>query len=381
MPLLLIAGLGTGRWEFYFLLTAFVLLIIVAFALNVWTFLSFSCRYEMTDEIVTKGDSPTLKIYISNNKPFSLNTVRAIVKTPLPSDEIHMAIDVAPGETVCYDIKLSCKHRGIYEVGITKLEVTDLFGILRIRFNLRHRTNHGPEQIIVYPRLLELSSTFAHSQGEAMCRGVDKRQITEYGDDYHDTRKYRYGDPLKRVHRTISVRKRELYIKNYDIPMETSIIIVIDACESHITGEDALCYNDVVSECAVAVAHYHINMGHAVTVISSAENEPIVEGKRPSDFPIIFGNLAIMNLKKHNDIDFMLQIKSMNKSNPGAVYVISSRSDKIFTDTLTSLAQSGKYVRLLFPIMQSTDEKNQAGIDINGVISTAVRSADDIAYQ
>ena len=380
MFLLLIVGLGTGRWEFYFLFTVLSLLVVAALILNLCTFFSFSCRYELASSRVTKGDPSALKVYIYNNKPYSLNMMRATVQTPLLSDTAKLIVTLAPKEEACYDIEISCKYRGVYEVGVTILEVVDIFGLLRMRFDLRRLPNYRLEQLIVYPRLLQLISPMEPAHGEAAHKGLIAQRHSEGGEEYYDTRLYRFGDPFKRIHRTLSARKRELHVKRYDIAAEATAIIIIDTCENSFEGEDSLRFDDIACECAVATVNCCLNLGHFVSLASSNADEPTIEGKSQHDFHKFVDYLAVMEFGVHGDINTILQVSPGHYKSLNAIYVISPRSDTQFSDSLSVLAQSGKYVRLFLPSLESVSEEEQLVPHIEGVTVTVVKNVDDIAY-
>lgn len=379
--ILLFAGLGTGRWEFYFLLMVLLAMVAFAFVLNLWTFFSFSYRYEFTDKRITKGESPTLKIHIHNNKPFSLNSIYATVQGITPSNQVQLQIEVAPMSTICYNIELHCKYRGMYEVGITSLEVTDIFGILPMRFDMKNLPHHHMEQIVVYPRLLRLSTQPTETQDEALFSGLDRRKVSTHGEEYHDIRKYRFGDPFKRIHRIISARKRDLHVRHDDIPPESSTIIVMDTRKNAACGDESLHLSDIACECAVAIADYHLHSGNAVTLLSLNENEPAVEASNPNDFPKLLDYLATMSFDMHYDTSFTLQNDFINYVNVDVIYIISPRCDKTFSDTLISLVKSGTTIRQFVPSLCERNEIDQITASVDGIVQTIVKNVDDIATQ
>jgi len=379
--LLLLAGLGTGRWEFYFLFTALFFLVAVAFALNLWTFFSFSCRYELAAAKIVKGDTPILKIYIRNNKPFPINGMRATVQTPLPTEQKQLIINIPPGDIGCYEIELCCKYRGVYDVGITSLEITDIFGLLPMRFYLRHLPHYRLEQLVVYPRVLQLSSPNTSACDSAMFSGYKMQRPAAKGEEYFDTRQYRFGDPFKRIHKALSARKRELYVKRYDISPEASALIVVDTCDNSFTGEDALRYSDIACECAVAIANYCLNSEYIVDLVCSGEDEPVIEGKSPYDFPKLLDYLAIVRFGVGGNVCSALQLDYRSGTKVSEVYVISSRNDQDFIDALSALKESGMYIRLFMPALQCVEEGVQTDFSIEDISVTVVRNADDIASQ
>ncbi|MCL2220753.1 MAG: DUF58 domain-containing protein [Oscillospiraceae bacterium] len=367
MFLLLVAGLGTGRWEFYFLFTTLFFLTAVALGLSLWTFYSFSCLYELGDVSAEKGDIATLKIHVTNNAPFPLSSIRAAVQTVLPYDTEELIINIPPRDMVCYEVSMTCKYRGMYEVGITTLEVVDMFGILHMRFDLRRLPNYRLKKLVVYPRVLQLDSTGISASDGTMLEGVSAQHQSDGGEEYYDTRLYRFGDAFKRIHRILSVRKRELHVKRYDIPMEASAIIFIDTCESGFEGEDALRYNDIACECAVAAVNHCLLSGHIVTLVSSDESESIIEGKSPNDLQKIIDYLAVIEFDAQGDINLALRYYFESHANFSTFYVITSRKDKQISDTLSAISQSGRQILLFAPSLGETledDKINFADLDL-----------------
>jgi len=380
MTFLLIAGLGTGIWLFYFLLTTMILLLLVALTLNLWTFFSFSCKQKLSTARVVKGGSCTLNLTICNNKPFSIVRMHAVVETASPESPSRLHVNLAPKSNAVYDIAIGCAHRGVYEVGLSTIELTDIFGILRMRFDLRRLPQHKMRQLVVYPRLLQIAASPALMSEGAKQEGVGMQRLTEDGESFYDTRQYRFGDPLKRVHRIISARKRELHVKRYDIPAETSAVVAMDTRENGLVGEDRLRYNDIVCECAAALAHYLLRSGYSATLIGSEISEAVVEGKGVQDFPKLYDYLAVMPFDADADIAAALCHDAGRAQDLRVVYVISSRMDQAFTETLSALGQSADYVKLVVPVLNGGAAHSFSGVSIAGVSVSVVTSVEELSF-
>jgi len=377
MIFLLLAGLGTGIWLFYFLLTILMLLLLAALVLNLWTYFSFSCKQKLSQTSIVKDGSCTLKVSVCSNKPFPFIQMCATVETLSPDNPARLTINLAPNNTSDYDIPISCPHRGMYEVGLTIIEVTDIFGILSMRFDLRLLPHYQMQHLIVYPRLLQTSAPPTGISDGAKQEGIGVQRLTEDGESFSDTRQYRFGDPLKRVHKIISARKRELYVKRYDIPEETTAILAIDTRKNGLAGEDRLNYNDIACECAAAVTHYLLRSGYAARLIGAEASEPAVEGKSIHDFQKLYDHLAVMQFDTDADIAAQLSDEIGKAPNPRMVYVISSRNDKALIEALAMLAQSADYVKLIVPVLSDGAES----ISIPGVSVSSVASAADISFK
>ena len=322
-----------------------------------------------------KGDRQTLRVGIYNDKPFPLSMVRALVQTPDPKQIAELNFSLDPGVQIYYDIPMQCVWRGAYDVGITTIEVSDIFGLLRIRFDLRRLPYYKQPQLIVYPRLVHIPYLTSAMRG-AKYEGGGAHQVTEDGESFSDTRQYRFGDPFKRVHRKLSARKRQLFVKRYDLPMESTAIVAVNSREDHLSGEDALRQADISCECAAAIAHYCLRIGYVVDLIGADEYDPIVEGKGIRDFSRIYDSLAVMKFIPSGNIAANLSANMRRHPNLKAVYVISSEYDQDLSDLLAVLAQSGCYVKLLSPVFGG---KEKADIKpILGVNISAVASADEL---
>ena len=380
MAILLIAGLGSGRWEFYFLFTILALLVIFTLVLNLWTIFSFSYSQELSASSVVKGASPVLKISVLNNKPFAFVMLRAIVQTPPPGQWADFIVNLDPGAKMYCEIPVHCKYRGVYDVGLAVLETSDVFGLLRIRFDLRRLPRHRQEQITVYPRLLQIPVPRSPMQSSAAHKGSGSQRLTQDGESFSDTRKYLFGDPFKRVHRIISARKRQLFVKRYDLPMETGAIIAIDSRENGLAGEDALRYSDIACECAAAIAHHCLGAGYLTTLIGLDTNQPVIEGSSSRDFSGFYYRLAVMKFGTGDDIAAALRFNTGTLPGSKMVYVISSREDKALADCLSALASAGNQVRMILPLVGERAENRRAGGSIPGVAVSAITGAEDIAH-
>ena len=377
MAALLLAGLGTGRWEFYFMLTILILVVGYAFILNIWTIVSFSYVQELSVSSTVKGGSPTLKIGIYNDKPFPFTMMKIAVQTPNPTDRVELSFNLDPNSNIYYDIPMRCAYRGVYDVGMTMIEVNDVFGLLRMKFDLRRLPYYRQRQLIVYPRLLQLPYLPAGMR-DAKYEGGGAQHISEDGESFSDTRQYRFGDPFKRVHRILSMRKRQLFVKRYDVPMETAAIVAVDTCDIGLEGEEALRYADIACECATAIANYCLRAGYVVELMSSDENAPIVEGKSSRDFSKLYDRLAVMPFDTGGDISASIRGGTRRHPNLKAVYVIATKSTANLTDTFSTLMQSGCNVKLLIPSIQDAAQRGQSKVPI-GVSEAILTSADDIA--
>ena len=367
MLILLLAGLATGRREYFFVLCIMLLVICYAAALNIWTFLSFSFVQELSHDTVVNGAAPVFRVGIYNDKPFPFTMMKIVVQTPSPSERVELLFNLEPNSNIYYDIPLKCAYRGVYDIGMTTIEINDAFGLLRMRFDLRSLPYYRHKKLIIYPRLVQLPYLPAQLR-DAKYTGGGAQRISEEGESFSDTRQYRFGDPFKRVHRTLSMRRRELFVKRYDVPMETAAIIALDTAANEYEGEQLLHYADIASECAAAIAHYSLRAGYVVSLTSADESRPAVEGKSSLDFPGLYDELAVVPFNAVGDICATLLGETQKHTNLRTVYIITTRRDQPILDTLRRISQSGCSVKYLSPApaKQQTDDKLNLPAGVSG---------------
>ena len=374
MFLLLLAGLGTGRWEFYFILTIMILLVIAALILNLRTFYSFSCEQGFYESKAVRGESPDFKITIRNKNPFPYTMMQATIEAPSLVVGEKLNINLQPNSSVTYEVPMTCKHRGVFDVGITILEVNSVFGILPMKFDLRKLPNYKLKQVVVYPRLIGISASGVSAIEESLPEGLGVKRLADDGENFYETRQYRYGDPFKRIHRTISARKRQLHVKRYDIPTETSTLLAMDTCFMVDDREENLRYGDIACECGAAIARCYLSLGHAMTLIGSNPEIPVIEGKEPTEFQKFYDYLALMKFEPNGDICKILHTAAGKYTNISSMYVISSRSDEDFGKALSTLALTCGSVRLIVPKLR----KDEKAAKIAGVSVSEITSADEL---
>ncbi|MDL2233771.1 DUF58 domain-containing protein [Ruminococcaceae bacterium OttesenSCG-928-L11] len=375
MAALLVAGRITGRRELFLLLFFMGFVVLYSLALNAWTILSFSYVQEVSEPATVKGSAARLRLAIYNDKPFPFTLMQLRVETVSAAQPALLSFNLSPNSRISFDIPLHCVYRGVYPVGMTRLEVNDLFGLLRLSFDMRALSYYRQREIRIYPQLPSGGALRAQNT-DSKFQGGGLHRLSEEGEAFSDLRRYRPGDPLKRVHRTASVRRRELYVKIYDIPMETSALIVLDNAIG-MDGENALHLADVACECAAAVAHYSLRAGFTVALASSETTRQTVLCRSPREFPRLYDELAAAPffdsqgrnvmfrdrfshpspLRGRCDLPAVLTAEARSRQNLKAVTVISTAASPAIRDAISGLLREGCTVKYILPTLSGSAKR------------------------
>ena len=320
MAVFWLAGLLTGRREFFLLLFIMGFVLLYSLGLNIWTGMSFSYTQEIDKKVCVKGGQASMRVAIYNDKPFPFPLIRLAVLPVARSRRAYADFSLLPRSHITFTVPLPCPYRGIYGVGMTTLEINDSFGLVRTTFNMLKLPYYRPAELKVYPRLTELTVLPA-GRNDTVHIGNAGQWHTEQGESYAGLRPYRPGDPFKRVHRAVSARRREWYVRTYDLPLETSVVIALDTAVGNVPEEEGLYLGDLVCECAAAIAHYSLKAGHRV--IYRDPGLALIL-KSVKDFPKLNNRLTALLFEA--DADFGTCLRQAAGQFPArAVYVISAR--------------------------------------------------------
>ena len=252
LPVFLFAGLYTGLRIWYVLLIAQILLVMAIFALNQWTLRTFSYTQTLDDSAAVKGSETTLHLSIRNEKPFPLSMMRVDVELAAPSENTQISFSLLPFAGKEFDFRVAMPYRGVYPIGITTMRITDVFGLLPMRFDMRRLHYYRQPELTVFPRAEAPGSLSADVADEKLF-GERYLLTSESGSSVSGARAYRPGDPLKQIHWKKSAARGELYVKQYEQPTRENLTLVIDNCTHGETGEAALALADTVCEAAACL--------------------------------------------------------------------------------------------------------------------------------
>lgn len=274
MPVFLFAGLYTGLRIWFIVLIAQILLVLFILALNQWTVRTFSYTQSLDAVESVKGGETVLHISIRNEKPFPLSMMRMNVELASPSEATQIAFSLLPFAGKEFEFKVSMPYRGVFPIGITTIQITDVFGLLPMHFDMRKLHFYRQPELIVYPRA-ELSSPQSSEVADEKLFGEHYLLSAESGSSISGARAYRPGDPLKQIHWKKSATHGELYVKQYEQPIQENVTLLIDNCAHGVGGEAALARADTVCEAAACITLHCLSRRRSALLRALCETQGV----------------------------------------------------------------------------------------------------------
>lgn len=276
-------GLYSGSRFSWLLFLVLALVLLAALGVNLWTACSFSYIQELSASQGEKGQTAHLHIGIYNDKPFPFTRMRVAVETPDPAEVQTLAIDLAPKASCSFDLRLSLPRRGEFLVGMTRLDLQDVFGLLPMHFDLRRLPYYRQKPLLVLPRVRELALP-AGGRPENPGTG-----LAGYGagqEEFASLRNWAPGDRLSRVHWAASAKTGTLFTRQYEDPAGGSALVFLD-CRT--LGDEGA---DLLAECAATLLFAHLSRGEPVSLWCGSQ--PPERAFSLAEFPRLREHLALL---------------------------------------------------------------------------------------
>ncbi len=268
MSICLVFGMYTGLRIYYIVFLTQLFVVIAMVILNFWTFYSFSYKQDLSDKIRVKGEETAMHLEIVNERPVPLSLIEVHVRVVSVRDNINLLFSLAPFTGQTFEIPVTTPYRGRYSIGMTKIKVTDIFGLVTMSFDMRRFYFYRMSELTVLPKA-DIPDSLPSQMSDSKLHRATYLRHAEHGDSVAGARLYQNGDAMKHINWKKTAQLGELYVKQYEFPEREHIVLLVDTGLHALSGEDALIYADTVCECAACIALYSLAKNQTVSLLSA----------------------------------------------------------------------------------------------------------------
>jgi uncharacterized protein (DUF58 family) len=287
----LLVGLATGSRIFFVLFFSQIFLLSAALVMNVWAAFSFTFVQEISVQRTLRGRPIRLHLALHNEKPIPYPLMRIRLATPVWQEKRELDFNLAANSMQEFDLLLECPHHGEFDIGMTVIDFSDVFGLLRLPFDMRILPYYRMKQLLVYPQLAVLDSLALPALGSKSFTRL-LHATDDQDEPFSMIRDYRRGDPRKLIHWKASLRLQKLQTRQFDQSAVPYILLVLDFGQPAVYDEAALQGGDVCTECAAALAHYILRQKWPLQMVSLGRQRIVHTGHGMKDFQGIYRWLA-----------------------------------------------------------------------------------------
>ena len=312
--------------------------------------------------VVVKGEPNQYFITLHNRIRIGFGAVRCLFlgeHFAIETDVSEQLIDIRPFmKPYEFPVDFTVKYRGVYQLGLGYLEVTDFLGLFRLK-----RKVSAKFEIVAYPRIVSLEhmQLAIHLLSKAPANLSVAQE--DYA-DYTDVRPYEPSDPIKKVHWKLTAKRGEWIVKNYQSSVLNSMAILLDANKRPLPYENSVKLEDTMMEHAVAVLRYCLRQQMPVDLLFGRNVRET--GRHIGDFDAMYNVMA--NLSFANDDFSVYDALSgyLNETSRNVnVVILTSVLDMALYDRILNAVRFGHYIAVMYFV----PEKWAADRESNAVFS------------
>jgi len=217
------SGVMTGNRQMYWMASLLGVLMGGVYLLVRWLTPQVSVSRQLPAE-VWEGEPFEVQLQVSLPTQFVplLYRVRDQVAPALQAQDT--ALIVAPSQSHTVSYRVIPLRRGEHRVGPLEISVCDLLGLFE-----RQRVVPLTHQVLVLPRPVPLSNRIWEGGGRGRAHQVASRSALKgEGTDWHGTREYTPGDPLRRINWRATARHQSWHVNQFETSHLAPLIVALE---------------------------------------------------------------------------------------------------------------------------------------------------------
>ena len=324
-----------------------------------FTFIAYS-RFRFVEaidkRIVVKGETVNFTLSIHNPDFFLYPFIKVNFygeDTIFSRQFQAKSFSLLPFRKKSFTFNLVCKYRGYYMVGIKTIVFEDYLGI----FSLSYSPN-TTKTITVNPRLIELDNLYIKTNYLSESHSILN---TRYEDitTISDSRKYAYGDSLKKIHWKLSAKVNQLMVKNYEGTSKTNCVIMLDLEKNKYSYDQNIMLEDKLIEATVAVVNYCLCNWIPINLIYHSKGFNDIEAKNIMDFDKIYDLLSNVSFDQDIQLKDLLNIYSRDNAKKIDLLIFTSNIDFGLYDEIYNAKAIGYDVNLIYVYTEDFSDNSE----------------------
>lgn len=339
---MLIAGLSTGTRLYYMIFWALLAMLALGAASAVWTLLTLKFEIKGVRTRVNRGERMVAVFAVRHGCPLPVSAIRVHLNVPssyAPTQEVN--VSCPPFARRTFRQVIQCPHRGVYEAGVTRISVEDVFGLVCLR--------RKPDAKLVKLEVLPRATEVAPLKLSSVDQGPQYRsRATEDNASPTDVRAWQEGDELKKVHWKLSLRRRELQVRTYEESARPDTLVIPDLAEITALRDQQLTLEDCICEASLSAAQAQLRAGDAVRMPLVGARPREISGQFPADIAAFSEALLRVKFDSPYGYEQVLTLMLGRFQRTGGAVLVTARLTTRVADMALRMQRAGTAVRLVW---------------------------------
>ncbi len=350
MAATLVTGLSTGTRLYYLIALGLSMMLALGAVAVVWTLYTLKFDIKGVRTRVKRGERMMAVFTVRHGCLLPVASIRVHLNVPsayAPTQEVN--VSCPPFSRRTFRQVIACPHRGVYEAGVTRISVEDVFGLVRLSRN--------PDARLVKLEVLPRVSEVAPLELTAIDQGPEFRsRAAEDNASPSDVRTWQEGDELKKIHWKLSLRKRELLVRTYEESARPDTLIIPDLAELTALRDQQLTLEDCVCEAALSAAQAQLRAGYPVRMPLVGARPSEIAGQFPSDIAAFADAMLWVKFDSPYGYEQVLTLMLARFQRTGGAVLVTARLTTRIADMAMRMQRSGVATKLIWVSDDDRDE-------------------------
>ena len=350
MLAMLAAGLSTGIRLYYLVFYALLAMLLLGAVAVGWTLITLRVTLKGVSARVQRGERIPAVFTVGHGCPLPVSAIRVRLSVPsvlAPNQEVN--VSCPPFARRTFRQVIECPHRGVYEVGVARVSVTDAFGLICL--GRRPGTRLIKLEVAPRPRPTSPLPLSAVDQGpQSIRRAADDNASPS------DVRAWQEGDELKKVHWKLSLRRRALQVRTYEETARPDTLVIPDLQQVTALRDMQLTLEDCVCEAALGAARAQLRAGDPVCMPLVGARPREIAGQFPADIPAFADAMLRVAFDSPYGYEQVLTLMLGRFQRTGGAVLVTARLTTRIADMALRMQKSGVATRLVWVSDDDRDE-------------------------
>lgn len=339
---MLAAGLSTGTRIYYLIFLGLLAMLALGLASVLWTLWTVKFAIKGVRARVTRGDAMMTVFTVRHGCLLPVSAVQIQLNVPsayAPTQTVN--VSTPPFAQRTFRQVIQCPHRGVYEAGVTRISVTDVFGLV----TLHRRPDAKLVRLEVLPRVTDIAPLAPQSidQGPQF-----RSRASEDNASPSDIRAWQDGDELKKVHWKLSLRKREMMVRTYEETARPDTLVIPDLAEITALRDQQLTVEDCICEASLSAAQAQLRAGYPVRMPLVGARPQELAGQFPADITAFTDAMLRVKFDSPYGYEQVLMLMLSRFQRTGGAVLVTARLTTRIADMAMRMQRSGIATRLVW---------------------------------